>query len=85
MGSNLGDRLSNLIECAELIEEQVGHIVRRSSVYETAPWGKTDQDHFLNQALQLESALQPQELLAACLAVEEKIGVAHGEMKRGRI
>jgi 2-amino-4-hydroxy-6-hydroxymethyldihydropteridine diphosphokinase len=78
-GSNLGDRLSNLVKCAELIEQQAGHIVKRSSVYETAPWGKTDQDHFLNQALELESALQPQELLTACLAIEKKIGRVRDE------
>ncbi|HTH56409.1 MAG TPA: 2-amino-4-hydroxy-6-hydroxymethyldihydropteridine diphosphokinase [Cyclobacteriaceae bacterium] len=73
-GSNLGDRLQNLNTCSALIEAQVGPVSRRSSIYETAPWGKTDQGNFLNQALQIESALLPTELLAACLAIEEKIG-----------
>lgn len=73
-GSNLGDRLNNLTKCTELMEAQAGRIVSRSSIYETAPWGKSDQDNFLNQALHLETTLQPHELLETCLAIEEKIG-----------
>lgn len=74
LGSNLGGRLENLNKCTALIELQIGSLINRSSVYETAPWGKADQDNFLNQALQIESSLQPHELLQACVAIEKKIG-----------
>lgn len=73
-GSNLGDRLRILHNCSELIELELGHIIERSPVYQTAPWGKTDQANFLNQALQIETVLQPQELLTLCLSIEKKIG-----------
>lgn len=79
MGSNLGDRSSNLTMCSSLIETQIGSITKRSFVYETAAWGKTDQANFLNQALQIESSLKPQELLKSCLAIEKKIGRIRNE------
>lgn len=57
-----------------MIETQVGFIAKRSTVYETAPWGKTDQANFLNQGLQVESSLQPDELLRSCIGIEKKLG-----------
>jgi len=48
LGSNLGDRLANL----RFAVEGFGAAVRAvSPVYETAPWGVTDQDDFLNAVL----------------------------------
>lgn len=48
LGSNLGDRLANL----RLAEDGLGEAVRAvSPVYETAPWGVTDQPDFLNAVL----------------------------------
>lgn len=75
----MGDRLSNLNTCAQLIEAQIGPILKRSSVYETAAWGKTNQPGFLNQALQVKSALLPIELLGSCLAIEKKLGRIRNE------
>jgi len=74
LGTNLGDRLSNLDQCLKHIEAKVGNLMKRSSIYETAAWGKEDQPNFLNQAVQLESRLQPEELLSACLAIEKEMG-----------
>ncbi len=85
LGSNLGDRLSNLQLCLEFIKENAGPILKLSSVYETAAWGKTDQPDFLNQAVQIETALQPNELLSACLNIEKKIGRQRKEKWRERL
>lgn len=74
LGSNLGDRLTNLDRGRILIEELTGSIVKKSSIYETSAWGKTDQPDYLNQAVQIETALRPNELLSACLNIEKKIG-----------
>ena len=70
----MGDRLSNLNKGAKLIETQIGSILKRSAVYETAAWGKTDQPNFLNQALHVKSTLLPIELLESCLTIEKKMG-----------
>lgn len=74
LGSNEGDRLSNLIRATDAIELRAGKITRKSSVYSTAPWGKTDQPEFLNQAICIETGLPPQELLNTLLEIEEMLG-----------
>ncbi|MBI1768044.1 MAG: 2-amino-4-hydroxy-6-hydroxymethyldihydropteridine diphosphokinase [Bacteroidetes bacterium] len=74
LGSNLGDRLSCLSLCLELIEEHVGTIIKKSSIYETTAWGRTDQPDFLNQAIEIETPFPPTELLSACQNIEKKIG-----------
>lgn len=44
-----------------------------SSIYETAPWGKTDQAAFLNQVVQARTELNPYELLNVVQEVENKL------------
>ena len=51
LGTNLGNRLGNLRQAARAIEEDIGPILRASEVFETEPWGVTDQPHFLNACL----------------------------------
>ena len=74
IGSNLGDRLGNLNRCASLISTELGSIIRLSSVYETAPWGKFDQPNYLNQAVQIDTNFEPIELLSGCLTIEKQMG-----------
>jgi len=50
-----------------------------SSVYRTAPWGKTDQPEFLNMAALVETTLAPEDLLAFCLELERAGGRERGE------
>ena len=73
-GSNLGDREQNLATARFLINEQCGTIVTASSLYETAPWGKTDQPSFLNQALELNTSLTARQLIRRILKVEKLMG-----------
>jgi 2-amino-4-hydroxy-6-hydroxymethyldihydropteridine diphosphokinase len=48
VGSNLGDRLAHL---RSVLVAAGPALVAASGVYETAPWGVTDQDDFLNAVL----------------------------------
>ncbi len=62
-GSNLGDRSSSLYK-AHLHLEHIGLVeISHSSVYETAPWGNTQQPPFLNQVRQYSTSLNAFELL----------------------
>jgi len=74
-GSNLGDRLSNLKQAVLHLKVhtaiKVDHISR---VYETAAWGKTDQEAFHNQALEIRTSLTARELLDLVLDIEQRIG-----------
>lgn len=74
LGTNMGDRNSNLQQAIALIEIEIGNVFAASSVYETAPWGKTDQPGFLNQAVGVKTALLPLELLQVMLDIEKKMG-----------
>ena len=73
-GSNQGDRWNYLGQAAELLEDLVGPIRKRSKIYETEAWGCADQAPFLNQVLELETQLSPQELIATCLQIEKMLG-----------
>lgn len=53
---------------------ELGSFVRCSSLYSTAPVGLADQPRFLNAVIGLKTALSPQELLEALLAIEHEFG-----------
>ena len=73
-GGNTGDRLQHINAAAEAIKNQCGSIVKKSTVYETAAWGKEDQPDYLNQAVGLETDLSAEQLLHQCMEIEHKLG-----------
>jgi 2-amino-4-hydroxy-6-hydroxymethyldihydropteridine diphosphokinase len=74
LGSNLGEKKENLINAIKLLDSYQIKVVKRSSLYETAAWGKTDQASFFNQVIQIETLLEPQLLLNTILSIEIKLG-----------
>ena len=74
LGSNLGDRETNMEEAIRLIQEQVGEIARRSSFIETAPWGFTSSHRFLNGAVLCLTEKSPREVLRLTQAIERQLG-----------
>lgn len=74
LGSNVGDRLSNLMQAASWLEESGAEITKRSSVYETAPWGNTDQPSFYNQVMEIRAREDADEMMKIILSIEEKMG-----------
>lgn len=73
-GSNLGDRSSQLSQCITALEGRAGKVVACSQVYETEAWGKEGLPPHLNQALQLNTALNPAELLHVIHDIEAQLG-----------
>lgn len=59
--------------------KKLGAVVRRSSLYQTRPWGKIDQPDFVNAAVLLETELEPRALLAALKDAERRLGRVEGE------
>ncbi len=73
LGSNLGDRRSNLIEAIRQLRQKV-QVERLSSVYETEPAYVTDQPRFLNMVLRGRTELAPRELLDFLKGIERRMG-----------
>jgi 2-amino-4-hydroxy-6-hydroxymethyldihydropteridine diphosphokinase len=84
-GGNEGDRSEALENAILQLESYAGKITARSAVYETAAWGRTDQPPFLNQALELNTTLEPLALLGVLLKIEEKMGRVRKEKYGPRI
>lgn len=75
LGSNMGDKLLYLKEAIEEIGKlEKTEVLAVSSLYITKPWGKTDQDDFLNQVVCIKTNLTPQELLKSLQDIEINMG-----------
>lgn len=74
LGSNLGDRKKNLTIARNAIELSVGIILKGSAIYQTAAWGKKDQPDFLNQVIEVETILSPEEMLSQIMRIEQTMG-----------
>lgn len=73
-GARDGDRRFSMAEALRLLAAGGVEIVRLSSLYETEPVDLTGGRTLLNGAFEVTAGLQPRDLLAACLAVEQKLG-----------
>jgi 2-amino-4-hydroxy-6-hydroxymethyldihydropteridine diphosphokinase len=80
LGSNVGERRAAL---AGAVDAMRAHpdiaIIAASPLYESAPWGITDQQDFLNAAVWVATSLAPTDLLAAILAIEVSLGRVRGK------
>lgn len=75
LGSNMGDRLGYLkAALGELAAHPEIRLGRASSFYESEPVGYRQQDWFINQVVEVETALDPWKLLAVLQGIENKLG-----------
>ena len=75
LGSNLGDRLSNIQQAVSSlsINSRI-NVIKTSSFYETEPWGNKNQEWFLNAAIAIDTDMTPKELLEYCQNIEVQLG-----------
>jgi 2-amino-4-hydroxy-6-hydroxymethyldihydropteridine diphosphokinase len=78
LGSNMGDSKDNIIKAYKIIENNNVKIIKKSSFYETDPYGYENQNVFVNSVIEVETKLNHYELLEICHIVEK-------ELKRKRI
>ena len=74
IGGNLGNKRDNLKKVIVLIENQLGEIRKKSSVYESPPWGFQAEKNFWNMVVQIETGLKPEELLQQIKTIEQEFG-----------
>jgi len=83
LGSNLGERPALLLAALKAINALPDcRIIACSSVFESPPWGDTEQPAYLNAVASLETTLDPHTLLAALLAIEAKLGRERDPLRR---
>jgi 2-amino-4-hydroxy-6-hydroxymethyldihydropteridine diphosphokinase len=85
IGGNQGDRSAQLAAARAAIAATAGTIRKASGLYETAPWGNTEQGWFLNQALELESGTEAPALLSILLNIETKLGRTRSQKYDARL
>ena len=78
LGTNEGNKFSNLEAAIASVKEHIGKVIVLSSVYETEPWGFSEQPVFYNQVLLVETVLSPQQILLAISETEKNMGRNRG-------
>lgn len=74
IGGNIDDRVFYLNEAIKQIEKNIGNIIKKSSIYETEPWGFTDDISFLNQMICVETDKNSLEILEIINIIESDLG-----------
>ncbi|OAZ02955.1 2-amino-4-hydroxy-6-hydroxymethyldihydropteridine diphosphokinase [Flavobacterium succinicans] len=73
LGSNQGSRLEVLQQCIQLLHQEVGTVIKISTVYETPAWGFVS-DSFYNCALWLHTSFSAVKVLQQVLKIEKQLG-----------
>lgn len=73
IGGNLGDRFLYLSQALGRIRAAF-QLIKKSGVYETEAWGGSSSGNYLNQALLVQTDLQPSQVLAIGKEIEESLG-----------
>ena len=74
LGSNLGDKEENIRKAINLINEQIGTVVRQSALFYSEPWGFESENQFVNAAICVSTTLTPHEVLKANQRIEHLLG-----------
>ena len=80
LGGNVGDKVKSLRRALRALTSEPGiELTAVSRFYRTPPWGKTDQDWFVNACALGRTRLEPEALLERVKALEVKLGRAPAE------
>ncbi len=73
-GSNIEPRLENVNRAEALIARHIGKVIRKSSIYQSPPWGFDAETFFLNQVICVRTDLSATEVLQSILSIEKTMG-----------
>ena len=75
LGSNLDNRKLNIENCIKLLKDSRNiNVVSVSSMYETSPMYNLNQESFINCVIEIETSLNPLQLIEQTQSIEKKIG-----------
>ena len=84
LGSNIGDRETQLRSAVTALKQQEVTVRRSASLYATEPRDFEDQPWFLNTVIEVRTLLEPEVLLQRCLEIEKNAGRVRGHTKGPR-
>ena len=73
LGTNQGNKLENLQNAINLIDDRIGGIQKISSIYKTPSWGFEGED-FFNICIKVSTYQQPETLINSLLEIENDLG-----------
>lgn len=74
LGTNLGNRVQNLLSAIHLIQSRIGTIESLSDFVITSPWGFNSPNPFMNAAICVATTLEPTDLLRTTQQIEREMG-----------
>ena len=74
LGANLGEREATINKALDLLEQQVGPLIKRSSFFYSKPWGFESTHDFCNLCASFETSLSPLDLLHTTQSIEKQLG-----------
>ena len=74
LGANLGEREQTIRQTLQLIEQQIGPVLRCSSFYYSEPWGFESEHAFCNLCCAVETSREPMEVLHLTQMIERALG-----------
>jgi len=84
LGSNIGDKQGNIASALCRISE-ICEVKKKSRMYLTEPVGNTEQDWFLNCVVEIQTEIEPKQLLSSFKSIERKLGRAKNVKNGPRI
>lgn len=70
IGGNIGNKKYNFLKAYILIQKKLGKVIKKSSIYETPPWGFNSEDNFWNMVVKIETLLSPETLMSEIILIE---------------
>lgn len=74
LGSNLGNRLQHFKDAVAHIEQEIGKVIRKASLYESKAHGFASENDFLNTVICCESEKGPEEIMQLLSGIESRLG-----------
>lgn len=73
IGGNMGDKIGLINQADLLINQLMGVILKRSSLFESEAWGGVSVGNYINQVLVVESSRSPNDILKLALEIENSL------------
>lgn len=73
-GANIGERQKNIEQAYTMVEQEIGEMQKRSSFFETKPWGFESDNLFINSVACFLTSLTCDEVLQKIHQIENSLG-----------